>query len=129
MTGKAPPGKLRFRPYLAGDRMSIDQLEAGFDGLDLGTTREDLLRAVLEALARWNAEGMALLTERAKPLPDVFVAGGGGWLGGLLHEAWPGRWRFRPIRDASLHGLERLGSGSRGTLAPDAGASTGGNGA
>ena len=106
-----PPERPRFRPYLAGDRMSIEQIEAGFDGLDLGTSREDLLRAVLAALARWNSEGMALLTRRAKPLPDVSVVGGGGWLGGLLHRSWRGRWRFRPIRDSFLKGLARLAEG------------------
>ena len=111
LAGEPAPGKLRFRPYLAGDRMSIEQVEAGFDGLDLGTTREDLLRAVLAALARWNAEGMKLLTLGARPLPDVVVAGGGGWLGGLLHAAWTGSWKFRPLKDVSLKGLARLAEG------------------
>jgi xylulokinase len=110
---EGPPPAAVFRPYLAGDRMSIRQLQAGFDGLDLRTTREDLLRAVLWALARWNAEGMALLTRRARPLCDVYVAGGGGWLGDLLHRSWPGRWRFRPLRDATLRGLYRLAADRR----------------
>jgi xylulokinase len=114
LAGASPAVRPRFRPYLAGDRMSIEQLEAGFDGLDLGTTREDLLRSVLGALAHWSAEGMGLLVERARPLPDVFVAGGGRWLSGLLHGAWPGAWRFHPIRDASLKGLARLAGGSQG---------------
>lgn len=108
LAGERPPDRLRFRPYLAGDRMSIEQVDAGFDGLDLGTTREDLLRAVLAALSQLSGEGMMLLTRRARPLPDVYVSGGGGWLGGLLHRAWPGRWRFHPLKDASLRGLARL---------------------
>jgi xylulokinase len=111
LAGQDPAGKLRFRPYLAGDRMSIDQVEAGFDGVDLRTTREDLLRAILAALARWNGEGMTILTKGARPLPDVYVAGGGGWLGTLLHRAWRGTWRFRPLEDASLRGLARLAAG------------------
>ena len=104
-------GGPRFRPYLAGDRMSIEQVEAGFDGLDLKTTREDLLRSVLAALAERSAEGVGLLTRRARRLRDVYVAGGGGWLGGLLHAAWPGRWRFRPMKDAAIKGLGNLAQG------------------
>jgi sugar (pentulose or hexulose) kinase len=103
-----PPPRTEFRPYLAGDRLSIRQQRAGFDGLDLKTTREDLLRAVLHALAAWNAEGMRLLTRRGAPLRDVYVSGGGGWLGGFLHRSWPGRWKFHPLRDAGLEGLARL---------------------
>jgi len=103
-----PPPPVEFRPYLAGDRMSIRQLKAAFDGLDLKTTREDLLRAVLHSLAAWNAEGMRLLTRRGAPLRDVYVSGGGGWLGGFLHRTWPGRWKFHPLRNAGLEGLARL---------------------
>ena len=47
--------QIRFEPYLAGDRMSIDQKQASFTGLTLATTREDMLGAVLESLAQASA--------------------------------------------------------------------------
>ncbi len=107
-----PPPAVRFEPFLAGDRMSIRQRKASFEGIDRSVRREDLLRAILEAIALRNAEGMELLTREATPLPDVFVAGGGDWLSDFYHRAWPGDgWRFHPIEDATYKGLARLAAG------------------
>ncbi len=108
LAGARMASRANFRPYLAGDRMSIEQRDAGFDHLTLETTREDLLAAILSSLAEWNAAGMKLLTRRARPLRDVYVSGGGGWLGELLHGAWPGKWRFHQVQDATLRGLAEL---------------------
>ena len=41
---------VRFLPHLAGDRTSLKQKRASFSGLTLGTTREDCLYAVSEAI-------------------------------------------------------------------------------
>ncbi len=107
-----PPPAVRFEPFLAGDRMSIRQRRASFEGIDRSVRREDLLRAILEAIARRNAEGMEILTKDVKPLPDVFVAGGGDWLSDFYHRAWPGDgWRFHPVEDATYKGLARLAAG------------------
>ena len=115
---RRPAPQVRFRAYLAGDRMSIEQATAGFDGLDLGTTREDLLAALLHALAGISRQGITLLSRRAQPLRDVAVAGGGGWLGDLLHATWPKRpiapWRFQALERASFLGLDRLARGETG---------------
>jgi xylulokinase len=37
----------RFKPYLAGDRHSLEKRQGSFSGLTLGTTRDDMLLAVL----------------------------------------------------------------------------------
>ena len=42
---------VRFEPYLAGDRMSMDQRHGAFSGLTLSTTRQEILSAVIESLA------------------------------------------------------------------------------
>ena len=59
---KHPAGSaLCFDPYLAGDRMSIEQKQAAFTGLTLATTREQMLAAMLESLAAASAARLTLL--------------------------------------------------------------------
>src|SRR5690606_33076486 len=48
--------QVRFEPYLAGERTSVEQKQASFSGLTLSTTREDMLRALINAIAAASAE-------------------------------------------------------------------------
>jgi xylulokinase len=104
-----PHGSVRFDPYLAGDRMSIEQRQAAFTGLTLATTREQMLAAMLEALAAASAARVALLKQiGAKIRRDVVVTGGAGKLTAVFHRDWPGKWSFRQEEEATLRGLSRL---------------------
>jgi sugar (pentulose or hexulose) kinase len=105
---------VRFEPYLAGERVSIEQRRGAFTGLSLASTREDMLAAVIEALARVSAERLPLLESRGvKLLRDVTVCGGvSKGLADVLQRDWPGRWRFRQEPDATVRGL--------GTMVPKA---------
>ena len=100
----------RFEPYLAGDRMSIDQRRAAFEGLTLATTREEMLSAAIESIAAASAARVELLCSTGVKLRrDVLVTGGvTEAMGELLYRDWPGRWTFREEEEASLRGLARL---------------------
>jgi xylulokinase len=97
---------VRFEPYLAGERTSVEQKQGSFSGLTLATTREDLLAAMVESLCTVSSARLGLLAQ-AQPRfrPTVFASGGGGALAKLMHRDWPRRFRYRFVREASLHGL------------------------
>lgn len=99
-----------FEPYLAGERTSIEQKYASFSNLTLATTREDLLRAIADALAKASAARLNLLKSRGvKIRSTVFTSGGAARaLHQILYRDWPGRWTFKSEQEASLRGLSRI---------------------
>jgi len=98
---------VRFEPYLAGDRMSIQQRQGAFIGLTLSTTRLGMLSAVIESLAHAGAERLPLLRQGGVPiLPTVMLSGGmHSGLDQVMRRDWPGRWRFQREDEATLRGL------------------------
>jgi xylulokinase len=109
LTANAAQSTVRFDPHLAGDRASIDQRTASLTGLSLASTRRDILSAVLDSLADASAARLPLLSQAQKHfLPTVYVSGGGTPLARLMHDRWPGRWRFRVVTEASLTGLAAM---------------------
>ena len=101
---------VRFDPYLAGSRTDLDQKTAAFTGLSLATTREQMLAAVVEALAVASAARLPLLESRGTPLKhDVLLSGGLATdLSAVLHRDWPGHFTFTTVPEATLRGLSRL---------------------
>ena len=101
---------VRFDPYLAGDRASIEQRRGSLSGLTLSTTREQILSAVIEALVEASAARLELLSAAVPKLRrTVVVSGGAGErLDEIMHRDWPGRWRFTRVSEASLRGLASL---------------------
>ena len=96
-----------FEPYLAGERTSIEQKRASFSGLTLATTRDDLLLAVIDALARASGARLQLLkTCGVRMLPRIMTSGGAARnLHDVLHRDWHGHWTFKFEDEASLRGL------------------------
>jgi xylulokinase len=96
-----------FEPYLAGDRTNIEQRQGAFTGLSLASTREQMLSAVIEALAKASAERLKLLDSGDVPIHNTVVVSGGAEdrLDRLMHRDWPGRWKFRAVTEATLRGL------------------------
>ncbi|GIJ65620.1 hypothetical protein Voc01_005370 [Virgisporangium ochraceum] len=104
-------GGVRFRPYLAGDRTTLNQPRGGFSGLTLATTREHLLTAVVDGLAAASAARVPLLTAVRAPRPQVFVTGGAA--ADVMYRDWPappdgGDWTRRPVPEATLAGAAVL---------------------
>ena len=105
------PG-LRCEPWFAGDRTSLVQKRAEFAGLTLGTTREEMLAAIVAALARESAARYGELAKVQKIGREVLTMGGATEMGAAMHRAWalegPGRHRFVPMEGEALAGLVRL---------------------
>jgi xylulokinase len=103
-------GGVGFEPYLAGERTSVEQRRAAFTGLTLSTTREQMLAAMIESLARASAERLALLADEGGRIRrSVGVSGGAeDRLDAVFQRDWPGRWRFRRETEASLRGIGRM---------------------
>jgi xylulokinase len=101
-----------FEPYLAGERSSMQQRTAAFRGLTLSTAREQMLQAMIDALARASADRLTLLAEVNQGLRirrEASVSGGiKDRLDEIFQRDWPGRWAFRKETEASLRGLALL---------------------
>ena len=110
----APPwGTVRFEPYLAGERTSVEQKQGAFLGLTLSTTREEMLAAVIEALAEASAARLELFRQLGVPMRRRVVVTGGakGGLADLFHRDWKGKWTFVVEEEATLRGLAALDRG------------------
>ena len=101
---------VRFEPYLAGERVSIEQRTAAFTGMTLATKREHLLTAIIESLAAASAARLPLLKKTGTKIRRNVLLSGGvtGGLAGVLHRDWPGRWIFKEQDEATLRGLAKL---------------------
>jgi xylulokinase len=103
---------VRFRPYLSGDRTTLNQPRGGFSGITLATTREHLLAAVLNGLAGASAARLPRLAEVGSPRPIVHVTGGAAV--DVLYRDWPpppggGRWQRKDLpKEATLAGVAVL---------------------
>jgi xylulokinase len=102
---------VRFRPYLAGDRTTLNQPRGGFSGITLGTTREHMLAAILDGLAAASAARVPRLAAVGTPRPLVYVTGGA--VADVLYRDWPSppdgeRWERRPLAEATLAGAAVL---------------------
>ena len=93
----------------AGQRAAIAQ-DAGatFRGIRLGTTRQQMLAAILRGLIRQSIENYELLRQIHRPRRDVYAMGGASALGDAMHRAWPDSHTFRALSGDSLRGLGEL---------------------
>ena len=104
---KPLPSSVRFEPYLAGDRTSLDQKTAAFSGLTLATTRDHMLSAMVESIAVSSAARLPLLQATGTPIHHEVLLSGGltHSLSSVLHRDWKGRWEFGAVDEATLKGL------------------------
>jgi xylulokinase len=99
-------GDLHFDPYLAGERTTVEQRKAAFTGMSLATTREEMLAAIVDALACASADRLELLASLGTRIArNVVVSGGVSNLGNIMHRNWKGAWRFNEAAEAALRGL------------------------
>lgn len=107
--GPKASGTVRFEPYMAGERTSIEQRQGAFTGLTLASTREQMLSAVVESLVAASAARLPLLAASGtKLLRNVAVSGGSDRLDAIMRRDWPGQWTFRAVTDATMRGLGTL---------------------
>ncbi|ETW13794.1 xylulokinase [Roseivivax marinus] len=75
----AGPGRVRFLPYLSGERTPHNDaaIRGSFTGLGQDTTRGDMTRAVLEGVAFGLADSFFALRETGAELERLIAIGGG----------------------------------------------------
>ncbi|MDO8883936.1 MAG: xylulokinase [Pseudotabrizicola sp.] len=73
------PSRVRFLPYLAGERTphNDSEIRGSFTGLGLATSREDLTRAVLEGVAFGLRDSFEALQETGATVENLIAIGGG----------------------------------------------------
>jgi len=73
------PGRVRFLPYLSGERTPHNDAEVrgSFTGLAADTTREDLTRAVLEGVAFGLRDSLEALAATDAKMEELIAIGGG----------------------------------------------------
>jgi xylulokinase len=108
--GEKAAGSVRFEPFMAGDRTSIEQRQGVFTGLTLASTREQMLSAMIESLAAASAARLPMLDDGSTQLLRTVVTSGGAAdrLDKIMHRDWPGRWTFKPVTEATMQGLWML---------------------
>jgi xylulokinase len=109
--GETAAGGVTFDPYLAGERTSVEQRRGAFTGLTLATTREQMLAAMIDALAKASAERLTLLEQQNEMKTNRRVVVSGGKedrLDKLFHRDWPKSYTFKAEVEATLRGLGRL---------------------
>jgi xylulokinase len=111
----SPAGSVCFEPYLAGERTNVEQRTGAFVGLTLSTTREQMLAAVIQALAEASAARLDLFRQLHLPIRHrVMLTGGSAdGLADLLHREWKGKWTFYVEEEATLRGLAKLEAKAR----------------
>ncbi len=101
-----------FDPHLAGSRVMIDERSGAIAGLRLGSTRDDILAALCDALSTASGERLALMTKQYRKISPTVVTTGGvqSGLSKVLQRDWStyGRWRFSSLEHATLRGLWQL---------------------
>lgn len=73
------PGRVRFLPYLSGERTphNDSDIRGSFTGLAADTTRDDLTRAVLEGVAFGLRDSLEALASTGAKLDSLIAIGGG----------------------------------------------------
>ncbi len=95
-------------PWLAGDRTSLAVKRGSLSGLHLGTTREDILGAIVAGLAKTSAERYAALAQVRKIDRTIYTMGGAKTLAVAMRRGWSGRHRFVEMQGDGLAGLVKL---------------------
>jgi hypothetical protein len=100
-----------YEPHLGGSRYSLEPLTAGFTGLTLETSRDDLLLGLI----RGNAAYLGAHLEKVGRLIDighrVGISGGGARVRGMLEarRRWTGPFEYVYQDQSSLLGAAMLG--------------------
>jgi len=101
--------KVRFHPYLAGDRTSLRQKKASFSGLTLSTTRDECLYALMEATVGRMKKTLDKMAKLIKLDKTIYLTGGGAnpVLMDYKKRIFPG-FNIVVKEDCSLRGCARM---------------------
>jgi xylulokinase len=98
---------VQVEPDFGGSRMRVRQRYGEIRGLQLSTTREDILTGLLVSLAKRSRDRLRILKQQVRPNRTVYLGGGASQAG--LSRLWPEQYAMQILPDdASLQGLARL---------------------
>jgi xylulokinase len=98
-------------PFLGGSRYSLERLTAGFGGMTLETSRDDLLLSVIRGNLAYLGEHLREVGDLIPLNRRVGVAGGAAAIPGMLaaRRRWTGDFDFELREQSSLLGAAMLG--------------------
>jgi len=103
---------VRFDPYLAGDRLSLESRRGALSQLTLATSREDIVNSIYLALGAQSAESVSALSSRLSLNGKVCWSGGNSSLARWYHSIWKREfklnWKFAYFEEMGLLGLAKL---------------------
>ena len=102
--------EVRFLPYLAGDRHSLEKKRGGFTGLTLGTKREDMLLAVLYGMHEPMINTMELAARFLQLSKTIKVTGGlssNDYMLDFKKSLFPG-YKFQTVDNCPILGNAKL---------------------
>ncbi|MGO9180110.1 MAG: FGGY-family carbohydrate kinase [Candidatus Limnocylindrales bacterium] len=100
-----------YEPYLGGSRYSLEPLTAGFTGLTLETTRDDLLLSLIRGNAAYLGAHLNAVAQLVSLRGTVGISGGGARVRGMLdaRRRWTGAFEYVYQDQSSLLGAAMLG--------------------
>jgi sugar (pentulose or hexulose) kinase len=100
-----------YTPFLQGSRYSVEALKAGFSGIDVNTTRDDFLMAILKGNNLYLASHLSDVMKVVKPGSKIKLTGGAGNIRNMekVRRKWIGDYQFEYIEQSSLQGAAKLG--------------------
>jgi len=98
-------------PYLAGSRYALEPLTAGFSGLTLETSRDDLLLSIVRGNAQYLRGHLAAVADLVPVSRRVGISGGAARIRGMLdaRRRWTGDYDYVFQDQSSLLGAAMLG--------------------
>ena len=108
MADATPMAPVRFQPYLAGDRTSMENRAAAFENLTLATDRCAMLQAAIAALAQTSQDRFERLAKIHSICNPIYTMGGQTELAAIMQRYWPGDWKFQPLKHEALGGLVKM---------------------
>lgn len=102
--------EVKFINELAGSRTAMEPRYGAIGKLSLGTSRDDILRALIADLSHESGERMRRLDELKAPmLKEVFCTGGmNERIAKEIRREWPRRFKYRQESEATSRGLMKL---------------------
>lgn len=100
-----------YTPFLQGSRYSVEALKAGFSGIDVNTTRDDFLMAILKGNNLYLSSHLSDVKQVVKTDSKIKLTGGAGNIRNMekVRRKWIGDYQFEYIEQSSLQGAAKLG--------------------
>lgn len=101
-------GSEEFTPHLAGDRVCIGDKQAVLSGLNLGSTRPAILKALVDGMMNQLLRGMDTFRQRSNLSDLIYFTGGGSKsLMDYKKKVFSG-FRFEEVHECAIRGIASL---------------------